>query len=48
MEAKRDEGEGRILLDDNTGGGAVFSAADQDSSGRSWDLTGLPCINVCS
>ena len=32
MEAKWEECEGRILLDDNTGGGAVFAATDQGST----------------
>jgi len=44
MKAQEDEGGGRILLGDSTGGGAVMLWTLRLQSVGVWISTGIPCI----
>jgi hypothetical protein len=46
MKAQCDEGGGRILLGDNTGGGAVMLKSIRFQSFGVWISSGLPCIYI--
>ena len=48
MKAQRDKGGGRILLGDNTGGGAVILRTVRFQFGAVWIPAGLPCIYTYS
>jgi hypothetical protein len=48
MKAQADEGGGRILLGDNTGGGAIMLRPIRFQLVGVLDLTGLPCIYMYS